>query len=179
MLKPLFISWKSVLKSDFLSVTAYYISDCFGIDPRAFSPTSYRTPTRPAVILSILPAHILPTLLSTKLRKHLLTCKGGVQNISNLLCVFSSSVTHNFTQQQKHQVSVFLPTACVQYMNHGRDDVPPPFYPHTLSHTPTRPLPPLFKFWSQTSLCVCCCYSLELSRLTWHWSQFRGEESCI
>lgn len=73
-LKSYFIYWKSLWKSEFLSVTVEYISICFGIDLRAFIPTSYPPPTHPKVKLSILPSHMLPTLLSIKL-KHLINAK--------------------------------------------------------------------------------------------------------
>ena len=168
-------------------MTTEYISSCFGSDLRAFIPTSHPPTTRPEVKLSILPSHMLPTLLSMKL-KYLLTCKEEVENTWCLLCILilgaatlqQTLLLSGINNERNRQVSLFLSTAYMQHVNHGCNDVQPTFSPSIylgFSHSQPHTLWSIATSawcWSQSSFCSCC--RVELSRLACHWSHIRGEE---
>lgn len=107
----------------------------------AFIPTPYPPPTHPEVRLIILPSHIVLTLLSMELRKHLFTCSF----VLHFCKIFLSRINSECNQQ----VTLFFSTAYLQYVNHGCNDVRSSLFPsigapHTRSHTPTQPSPPGF-----------------------------------
>lgn len=75
------------------------------------------------------------------------------------VCIFIFCNTQSYSEYN-HQVSLFLPTVCLQYVNHGRNDVRSlPLSSHLATHSSTS-----VKCWSQTSLSAWCS-SVKLSRL--------------
>lgn len=127
MLKSLFIALRVFKKYVFLSVTAEYISNCFGVDLGVFIPTSH-------IHLQLAPQSNFQSSQPTSCP---LCCQWNkktfsyMQNTWNLLCVFSSSLLQfcdklllsRINSECNHRVSLFLPTAYLQYVNHGRNDV--------------------------------------------------------
>lgn len=178
-----------------LSVAGEYISNCFGIDLGAFIPTSHPPPTRPTVKRSILPAHILPTLLSAELKKTKNICLHA-KHMKCAVCVFifcASVLWHTvllsrINSECSRRVSLFLPRDYLHYVNHGCNDVhsiqflslhPSAILTPRGSHTPTRPVfsADLRPAWVSAGAAV-----WSWADLTWLWSQFRGEGgllSCV
>lgn len=101
-------------------------------------------------IFQSFPSHMLPTLLSVKL-KYLLTCDEEVKKkkTHEVFIFISASTQRDWLFLRNHQVSLLLSTACRQYVHHGCNDVRTTFFLSlhptvllTLSHTPTGPSPP-------------------------------------